>query len=39
MSRALASGRKPDKHFKTAGLQFLEFNTCFAESFFDSPPR
>jgi hypothetical protein len=24
---------------ETAGRQFLEFNTCFAECFFDSQPR
>ena len=39
MSRALARGRKPDKHCKAAGLHSFEFNTCFAESFFDSLPR
>jgi hypothetical protein len=39
MSRALARGRKPDKHCKAAGLHSFEFNTCFAESYFDSQPR
>ena len=39
MSRRSASGRKPDKHCKTAGLQSFEFNAGVAESFFDSQPR
>jgi len=38
MSRRSASGRKPNKHCKAAGLQFLEFNASIAESFFDSQP-
>jgi hypothetical protein len=39
MSRRSASGRKPDKHCKTAGLQSFEFNAGVAESFFDSGHR
>jgi hypothetical protein len=39
MIRVLASGRGPNKHCETAGRQFLEFNTRFAESFFDSQAR
>ena len=39
MSRRSASGRKPNKHCKTAGLQFFEFNAGVAESLFDSQPR
>jgi hypothetical protein len=33
MSRPLASGRKPDKHCKAAGLQSSEFNAGVAETF------
>jgi len=39
MASRSASGRKPDKHCKTAGLQSLEFNTGVAESLCDSQPR
>jgi len=39
MRSGSARGRKPNKHCKTAGLQSFEFNTCVAESFFDSQPR
>jgi hypothetical protein len=39
MSRGSASGRNPNKHCKTAGLQSLEFNAGVAESLFDSQPR
>ena len=39
MSRRSASGRNPNKHCKTAGLQSFEFNAGVAESFFDSQPR
>jgi hypothetical protein len=39
MSRRSASGRKPNKHCKAAGLQSFEFNAGVAESFFDSQPR
>jgi hypothetical protein len=39
MSRGSAGGRNPNKHCKTAGLQFFEFNAGVTESFFDSQPR
>jgi hypothetical protein len=38
MSRRSASGRKANKHCKTAGLQSFEFDAGVAESFFDSQP-
>src|SRR5580693_3619934 len=39
MGRGSASGRKPNKHCKTAGLQSFEFDAGVAESLFDSLPR
>jgi hypothetical protein len=39
MGRGSASGRKPNKHCKAAGLQSFEFDAGVAESFFDSQPR
>ena len=39
MSRRSASGRNPNKHCKTAGLQSFEFNAGVAESFFDPGHR
>ena len=39
MSRGSAGGRNPNKHCKTAGLQFFELNAGVAESFFDAQPR
>jgi hypothetical protein len=39
MSRGSAGGRNPNKHCKTAGLQFFEFDAGVAESFFDSGHR
>ena len=39
MSRGSVGGRNPNKHCKTAGLQFFELNAGVAESFFDSQPR
>ena len=39
MRSGSARDRKPNKHCKTAGLQSFEFNTCVAESLFDSQSR
>ncbi len=39
MSKRSASGRNPNKHGKTAGLQSFEFNAGVTESLFDSQPR
>jgi tetratricopeptide (TPR) repeat protein len=39
MSRRSASGRNPNKHCKTAGLQSVEFNARVAERLFDPQPR
>jgi hypothetical protein len=39
MSRRSASGRKANKHCKTAGLQPLELNAGVAEGLFDAQPR
>jgi hypothetical protein len=39
MRSGSASGRNPNKHCKTAGLQSFEFDAGVAERFFDSQPR
>jgi hypothetical protein len=38
MTSGSASGRKPNKHCKAAGLQSFEFDAGVAESLFDSQP-